>query len=148
MDIILKICSSGECQTPLERRHNESARDFGRRRYCNIRCSRIGTRASKETKDKMAAAKAGLRDEQTNNFKGDKVGYAGLHDYIKTRWGKAKMCERCGCKKPPQAHHKHWFEWANITGVYDRNRENWQSLCVPCHRHEDAVNPKGAHLGT
>ncbi len=74
------------------------------------------------------------------NWKGKSVGYVALHSWMKRTYGKPKICENTICKyprftrkgilllKPKQ------YEWANITGKYDRERNNWARLCSHCHR--------------
>lgn len=136
------------CKLPMERKGYENNRDWNRRRFHDIKCGRIGKQATQATKDKMAKAKRGKIGAESNAFKGDAVGYKGLHSWIRVHWGTPDYCERCKCTKPPKAYQSHWFEWANVTGVYNRERENWQRLCLPCHHHEDAVNAKNVKRDT
>lgn len=61
-------------------------------------------------------------------WKGDKVGYCSLHEYVKNRLPKPKLCECCK-KVPPR-------DLAN-KGIYDRNLKNWEWLCRKCHMTKD-----------
>lgn len=74
------------------------------------------------------------------NWKGDEVGYKSLHEWVGVNWGKAKeykcIC-LCGCKR--QA-----LDWANITGLYNREKENWKTLCRSCHRKVDKISTVAA----
>ena len=60
------------------------------------------------------------------NHKGDKVGYAALHDWV-SRWKvRPKGCEHCGIEGKR-------LEWANKSHEYKRDLDDWMSLCKKCH---------------
>jgi len=77
--------------------------------------------------------------ELSSMWKGDKVGYGALHDWLRFTFGKPIRCENKNCiyprknslgkimKKPSR------YEWANL-GTYDRQRKNWAMLCSSCHK--------------
>ena len=69
-------------------------------------------------------------------WKGDKVGYQGLHDWIYKIGGKADHCDNCGNTEKPKGK-KRWFEWSCKNNIYTRNIEDWLQLCVRCHREHD-----------
>lgn len=71
-------------------------------------------------------------------WKGNKVGYKSLHEWIGSNWGKAKNYF-CLCGK--QA-----LDWANINNIYDRNRENWQTMCRSCHKKFDRADTTKARI--
>lgn len=73
-------------------------------------------------------------------WKGNKVGYDGLHAWIRNNFGKANKCEWCKTKKSKR------YEWAN-KGKYNRNRKNWVSLCTKCHNKLDRKNPEFCKCG-
>lgn len=75
-------------------------------------------------------------EEKHPAWKGDKVGYAALHSWIKRRKGKPDTCVKCKTSglKGRQIH------WANIDGKYQRNLEDWIRLCALCHRRYDIEN--------
>jgi hypothetical protein len=66
-----------------------------------------------------------------NNFrwKGEDVGYRGLHYWVESQLGKPDICEHCGKNglKGRQIH------WANISGQYKREITDWIRLCSYCH---------------
>ena len=63
-------------------------------------------------------------------WKGDKVGMKGLHQWIYRRLGRPKICMFCnGVKKN--------FHWANKSGRYLRQLDDWLRLCVSCHKKYD-----------
>lgn len=67
------------------------------------------------------------------NWRGNKVGYQGIHIWLNRWFGKANACENSECNKPS----KH-FEWAKLKDLpYERKRENFWMLCVSCHRKYD-----------
>lgn len=63
------------------------------------------------------------------NWHGDKVGYAGIHKYIRSRLNDPKLCSDCNKKKP--------LDLANISGKYMRNIHDWEYLCRKCHMIKD-----------
>ena len=54
--------------------------------------------------------------ENNNKWKGNLVGYFGVHAWIYRQLGKADICEDCGSVKNVQ--------WANISGKYKRNNRS------------------------
>lgn len=65
-------------------------------------------------------------------WKGDKVGYCALHDWVKRKLGKAKICNLCKATNKNRR-----IEWANIDHKYRRNLNDFISLCTPCHMEYD-----------
>jgi hypothetical protein len=70
--------------------------------------------------------------EQGNNpkWKGNKVGYFGLHSWVQRKLGIAKKCSNCNSIKNVQ--------WANISRKYKRDLFDWKQLCSRCHKDFDA----------
>ena len=62
-------------------------------------------------------------------WKGDNVGYKGLHLWVRTHLPRPELCENCGLVPP--------YEVACITKIYNRMFENWRWLCIRCHRIRD-----------
>lgn len=61
----------------------------------------------------------------------DQLGYSGIHNRVRERYGAPSECEHCGTTDSPK------FEWANISGEYRLDREDWARLCCQCHRRYD-----------
>jgi len=63
--------------------------------------------------------------EKHLNWKGDKVGYDALHDWVNSRLGKPDTCSYCGRSglSGRQIH------WANKSGDYKRDLTDWVRLC-------------------
>ncbi len=60
-------------------------------------------------------------------WKGGKVGYGALHSWLRRKLGKATYCKN-------NSTHKGNFMWANISGKYKRNIEDWHQLCNTCNQ--------------
>lgn len=91
---------------------------------------------SEETIEKMRIGQLngnnnsrGKRGDKHFNWIGDRAGYSGIHKWIKRNWIKKGICSFCG--KVGKT------EWANKSGEYNRNSEDWVELCKPCHYHFD-----------
>lgn len=68
--------------------------------------------------------------EQNNQWKGDKVKYGSLHDYIKYYKPKPKKCETCGKETTK-------LDLANISQKYKRDIEDYEWICRSCHMRKD-----------
>lgn len=66
-------------------------------------------------------------------WKGNKVGYTALHQWVYKKLGQPRLCEHCGNSdlKPRQYH------WANKSRKYKRNVTDWIRLCASCHKKYD-----------
>ena len=73
--------------------------------------------------------------EGSPHWKGDEVGYYGLHDWVTRHQGQPVGCEECGTDDPVKR-----YEWANISGEYRRDRSDFRRLCKKCHNDLDGVN--------
>lgn len=78
-----------------------------------------------------------MKKEEWWIWKGDKVGYGGLHERVRKELGRPEECEHCSKTglKGKQIH------WANKSGKYYTNLDDWLRLCVSCHRKYD-INRK------
>ena len=102
---------------------------------------KVGFKHSEETKRKMGLSKIGkerpdMAERQRKNnvaWKGDDVGYRGIHKWINENFGKPIICEICN-------YDGRWLDWANKNHRYSRNREDWMSLCRKCHKKYDKEN--------
>lgn len=68
---------------------------------------------------------------KNTKWKGDKASYAAKHMWVRYHYGKADHCEDCKTEESRMYH------WSNISGEYSRDRDDWQQLCVPCHKEYD-----------
>ena len=72
-----------------------------------------------------------LRNLHENNpvWKGDYIAYSSLHDWLRGNYQKPKSCQKCGLVKK--------LDFANITGIYNRDISNWAFWCRRCHKKFD-----------
>jgi hypothetical protein len=81
---------------------------------------------TQETRDKMSKSRLGILNP---NWKGDKVGYEGIHIRMNKILIKPKNCDICKSEKP--------LDMANISGNYLDDIKDWQWLCRKCHMESD-----------
>jgi len=95
-----------------------------------MRKSATGRRLSAESIRKRTLKQAG---ENHYRWEGDNIGYGGIHQWLKKIYGKADKCEICGIDNEERMYH-----WALKKDCkYERKRENFMMVCVPCHRMYD-----------
>jgi hypothetical protein len=70
-----------------------------------------------------------MTEERNNMWKGDNVGYAALHEWVKSRLIKPKKCQECDLVKS--------LDLANISQEYKRDLSDWEWLCRKCHMVKD-----------
>lgn len=75
------------------------------------------------------------RGEKHGMWKGNSVGYDALHDWVRRYKGAPKSCEECGIEE------NRTYHWANKSGKYLRELDDWIRLCVPCHSKLDKSRP-------
>ncbi len=80
---------------------------------------------------KTAIALAVPCAELHSSWKGDKVGYKALHEWVYKQLGNPSKCQNCRITTAKR------FEWANKSGRYLRNISDWLRLCTCCHRKHD-----------
>lgn len=117
-----------------------------------------GLPCSLETKHKISEAKKGIKnpkhsewlknnpvshwlgkkrpdisEENSESWKGDKVGYRGLHQWVQKHLGKPGTCEHCATTGLSGRR----IHWANISHKYKRDLTDWARLCAKCHKSYD-----------
>jgi len=78
------------------------------------------------------------RGESHHSWKGEKVGYRGIHNWIERELGNPKKCDNCGKDNLIG----HYIHWSNISGKYKRIKSDWRRLCAKCHKQFDIKNVK------
>ena len=77
------------------------------------------------------------KGELSHNWKGDQIGYQGLHSWISKQLGKPKKCDFC------KSLSEKVYDWANVSRLYKRDLEDWIRLCRKCHiRYDKNFNSK------
>lgn len=92
-----------------------------------------GTHFSRKTEFKkgMVPWNKGLPEHLQTNWRGNRVGYWGIHSWIEKQLGTPRRCEKCGTTSAKK------YDWSNKSGNYKRNISDWQRLCVTCHFYYD-----------
>jgi hypothetical protein len=62
-------------------------------------------------------------------WKGDDVGYPGVHAWVRAHKEKTGTCSECGANGAT--------EWANVDHQYRRDLDDYRELCRSCHRAYD-----------
>lgn len=75
-----------------------------------------------------------LENEKNPQWKGNAVGYIGLHAWVRRKLGTPKSCEVCGTTESSR------YDWANKSGQYKRDLSDWVRMCKRCHNNFDGVN--------
>lgn len=86
-----------------------------------------------EHKKKLGDVQSG---KKSIHWKGKDADYCTKHMWLYNRYGTAKKCENLDCEFTDSKR----FEWANISGEYKREREDYAQLCSKCHRNWDCGN--------
>lgn len=74
-----------------------------------------------------------VSDEKNYAWKGEKVSYRGLHQWIRRKKGIPDTC--CNCGKVSQK--PRVIQWANVDGKYRRDLDDYIPLCCSCHKYHD-----------
>ncbi len=118
----------------LGRKHNLGRKHSIESRI-NMSLSKIGRPCYEETKEKLSKMFKGRKNPWTAkmNWKGDDVGYRGLHRWIIKMKGRPDKCSHClRPRTTPSSIH-----WANISKLYKRDVDDFVALCVKCHKAYD-----------
>lgn len=116
--------------------------DYKPRNYCSKLCAFRSPLRKELHKAKIRGHK--------NNWKGDRVGYHGLHYWKKKISGNPLSCENCKIdgyyieysRKNGQVIKRWSIEWANKSREYKRDLDDWLGLCHPCHSKYDQTGRK------
>lgn len=135
------------CNKEFEKPYFYSIKEWEmNRKYCSRSCkslSQIGGKHTEEHKEKIRKSilKAGnippiYYGKDHPRWKECKKvypeNYQAIHAWLRRNYGSADHCEF-------DKSHVGYFEWANISGNYLRNRSDFMSLCVKCHRRYDSM---------
>ena len=97
----------------------------GKGKFCSNKCF-----------GKYASDNKIFKGSNNGMWKDNNLGYGGIHMWLKSEYGSANKCESLTCKGKSIA-----FQWALLKGKeYERKRENFIMLCVPCHLKYDMAN--------
>ena len=77
------------------------------------------------------AAKRDQRGAKNSTWGFSSVTYAAYHKRVEVERGRPQKCEVCGYEGADRR-----YDWANLTGRYDR-AEDYRRMCRSCHRKHD-----------
>ena len=91
---------------------------------------------NEKSREKSSATHKGkLKGKSRYNWKGDSVGYINLHSWVRREMGKANSCV--------YGHLAKRYVWANKSGEYKRDLNDWHSLCDSCNLTDGIkINPR------
>lgn len=90
-----------------------------------------GKTHSRTTKQKMSAARIGVKLGPQPQKYSLNPGYQAIHIWMRRGFSKIGTCEACGLSRETY--------WSNISGDYRRDRNDFWELCVPCHKLFDYI---------
>lgn len=61
------------------------------------------------------------------SWKGNNISIGGFHRFLDRTYGQPRFCEHCFTTEA------RFFDWANISGKYTRERSHYIRLCRSCH---------------
>lgn len=93
--------------------------------------SGVYQRSEKQKQFMRELAQRPNKGRDNPNWKGDSIGYSGVHEWMNRSFGRPSECEACGTTSAKE------FEWANTSGEYKRERSDWRRLCLTCHMKSD-----------
>jgi hypothetical protein len=82
------------------------------------------------------ASMFGKKDEKCPNWKGDEVGYRGIHMWVKKWKGSPHICEDCG----KYVENLKAIDWSNNDHLYKRNLDDYVRRCRKCHNDYDILH--------
>lgn len=107
-------------------------RDYAARKRREVGMPALGTLES--TENRRRARKA--TGAEHGNWKGDEVGYGALHKWLERHKTRTGTCTRCGARPQPRKRYVA-TEWANVSGEYRRDLDDYVELCSSCHIRTD-----------
>ncbi|HEC65687.1 MAG TPA: hypothetical protein ENI23_10350 [bacterium] len=134
---IKKKCDRDQCEIIITT--SENRLNGGRDKFCSRKCSlNVFRKKGQEANRGKPPWNKGRKMPQIsgkNNclWKGSEVGYYALHEWIRRQLGKPRKCSKCGTKKAKR------YEWANISGEYKRDVDDYIRLCKSCHHKYDKI---------
>ena len=123
---------------------------LGKGKYCSRKCLGISRRGIIPTNLEYARGKSPIK--KGNNLATKNVGsrhwawqetnpsYSAVHFWLRKNYGKASKCENPECVYPRKDRRGYLmlkpraYQWANISGKYKRDRNDFKQLCSSCHK--------------
>jgi len=106
------------------------ARNDREPKFCSRKCLYDYRRENGFSEDSILKLSQNVSKSLIGNsrrWKGDNASYVAKHMWVYKHRGKARICE------PHPEHNALRFEWANISGKYLRDVNDYIQLCPSCH---------------
>lgn len=109
-------------------------------KFCSLKCAHISplwkaaiskSRVGQILPQTFKKGHTRTQKEKHPQWKGDAVKYSGLHMWVESVLGKPMICWSCGDDNRKK------YDWANISGLYKRIKDDWMRLCRSCHKNYD-----------
>jgi hypothetical protein len=97
-------------------------------KYIGDKSPSFGRHHTVEARKKIGENTRKRIGSENNKWKGDDVGYGGLHKWVYRQLGKPIYCSNNATHKAPL------YFWANLSGEYKRDIDDWHSLCPSCNK--------------
>lgn len=106
------------------------------KKHSEITLKKMRSSAKERVKKGIALPKHPGFGENHHLWKGGIALYESIHNWVRRNYGIPKKCESCGQNDISKR-----YEWSNKTGRYLKNKDDWERLCVSCHRKKDGNKP-------
>lgn len=118
----MKICLY--CFKVFNRNPRYSDVQWIKSKFCTLSCN---------ARYRNIGAKKGITGKDHPAWKGNNVTYSAIHKGLVSQYGNPEICIACGKTEK--------LDWANISGLYKREIEDYIGLCRKCHViYDDLVN--------
>ena len=115
------------CGKEMHKIYSESWKSWNKKKFCSRKCVKKGA-------NYRAPSTAFEKGNKPWNIMDSGYGYQAVHAWLRRKYKKNGVCKVCGKKTKTQ--------WANITGKYLKDIDNFVEMCRSCHYYEDLKNPK------
>lgn len=129
------IHGSKNIEQTKSKRSGKAPWNKGKEGEYNINFSASSIEKFRKNMSNVGKTNKGRFDEKSSGWKGNKIGYFGLHMWIRRKLGAPHTCQFCKTTEGK-------IEWANKSWKYKRDLDDWIPLCTPCHRGYDSNNKK------
>lgn len=127
------ICK--RCKKKFKLKYRYGKEYLKKRLYCSRDCFRKDVANNPTVFKKGHVSFLDQCGKKNCQWRGEKVGYSGLHKWVRKELGSAQVCSRCGKTKQEGR-----IEWANKNHLYKRKLTEWISVCCKCHAKYDKEN--------
>lgn len=151
MDTPSKKCIT--CNRLFYKRKTCSKKSWEASSYCSRKCVNVNRRCpwkgkklgweiwNKNKKGVQVAWNKGIHyaqisSEKNYGWKGNDASLVAKHAWVVRRLGRPRCCAMCGDTT------RKMYHWSNISGRYLRDVNDYERLCVPCHKQKDLLRLK------